>query len=90
LAKSRQSGLSFDLPSATPTLQGMFPRASFKDGIKRFKIDESVDFVFACKAGNKLGLMFSHSPREIVGHANVQRTIWLACENVNKEHHVHR
>ena len=31
-----------------------------------------------------------HAAQKIVGHANVQRTIRLACENVNKEHHVHR
>jgi hypothetical protein len=78
------------LPSAAPAFQGMFSRTSFKDGIERFKIDQLVDLVFACEAGNQLGLMFQHPTRQIVGDADVQRPISLACEYVDKEHHVHR
>jgi hypothetical protein len=47
-----------DLPGAAPALQGMFSRASFEYGIERFKINELIDFVFACETGNELGLMF--------------------------------
>jgi hypothetical protein len=46
-----------DFPSTAPALQGMFSRASFKDGIERFEIDELVDLAFARETGNKLGLM---------------------------------
>src|SRR5882724_3845446 len=53
LLKSRQSGLSFSIRAIFQTR-----RQRFKDGIERFKIDESVDCVFACEAGDKLGLMF--------------------------------
>ena len=45
-------------PIAAPAFQGMFSRTSFKDGSKRFKIDQLVNFVFAREAGNQLGLMF--------------------------------
>src|SRR5260370_19693363 len=44
-----------DLPGAAPALPRMFSRASIKDGIAGFKIDESIDFVFACETSNKLG-----------------------------------
>src|SRR5258705_13109192 len=47
-----------DLPGAAPALQGMLSCASFKYGIERFKIDQLVEFVFACETGNKLGLVF--------------------------------
>jgi hypothetical protein len=60
------------LPSAAPAFQGMFSRTSFTDGIEHFKIDQLVDFVFAREAGNKLGLMFQHPTREIVGDAEIQ------------------
>jgi hypothetical protein len=78
-----------DLPCAAPPLQGMLSRARFKDGIERFEIDESIDFVFACETGNSFGLMLRQTPCEIVGDADIQRPVWLTRENVDKERRVH-
>src|ERR1700722_7597538 len=47
-----------DLPCTPPSLQGMFPCACFKKGIKRFKMNELINLVFAREAGDKLRLMF--------------------------------
>ena len=63
----------------------MFSCARIKDGIESFKIDELIDFVLPCETGSKLGLMLRQTLHEIVSDANVQRPIWLARENVDKE-----
>jgi hypothetical protein len=78
-----------DLPSATSALQGMLSRASFKNGIERFKIDELVDMVLPCETGNELGFMFRQTSRQIIGDADIQGPIWLARENVDKERRAH-
>ena len=46
----------FDLPGAPPAFQRVFARASFKDGLERFKIYKLVEAIFASETGNKPAL----------------------------------
>jgi hypothetical protein len=78
-----------DFPGTTPTFQRMFSRAGFKNGIERLEIDQQVDTVFPCEAGNELGLMLSHAPRQIIGDADIERSVSLAGEDVDEERAVH-
>src|SRR3569832_825565 len=67
----------------------MFSSARLKDGIENLEISQKTDVVFAGEPGNELGLMFRHSARKIVCHADIQRPIPLTRKNVDEARRIH-
>jgi hypothetical protein len=67
-----------DLPRATPALYLVLSRASFEDGIEHLEINELIDSMLPRKSGNEFPFMRFHAPGEIVGDADIQRSVPLA------------
>jgi hypothetical protein len=74
-----------DLPGPPPALQRMLSGARLKNSIEQFEIDETIDVVFAREARNKSRFVLCYPSSEIICDADIQRTIWLTCQNVDEE-----
>ena len=67
----------------------MLTSTGFENGSVRLEIDEPINTVLPREARNDLGLMFRHAPSQIIGHADIQRAVFLAGENLDEEMSVH-
>src|SRR6266404_7899066 len=79
----------FDLPGSPPALHRMFSRAGFKNGVERFEINEQIDAVFSGETGDEFGFVLGDAAGEIIGDADVQSSVSLACEDADEEGRVH-
>lgn len=71
------------LPIPPPSLQLLLARD--RDGIvvERLPTNERVHAVAFGESRNKTLLMFNYAANEIVRYADVQRALWLACEDID-------
>jgi len=76
-----------DLPLSVPLLNLFFSGNSRHHIICLFKVNKTSDLVPLRKAFDESGLVLVHSPLEIVRHADVERSVLLAGEYVNKVAH---
>ena len=52
------------------------------DTLEDFKVDEAMHAILVRESGDKTFTMLPHTPAEIVGYANVKRSVSLAGQNV--------
>src|SRR5262249_48764475 len=73
-----------DLPCPAPALHRMLARARFEDRAVVFEVDELGHSILARESRHRLRLVVANAANEIVGHADVERTVPLAGEDVDK------
>jgi len=78
-----------NLPGAPPPLHRMFSRTCFENRRECFEIHELIDPIFSGKARNEPSFVLGHASDEIVGNADIERSVASACENVDEVRSVH-
>src|SRR5205807_5495203 len=88
LERSRHSGFIFstsrNLPCATPTLQGAFPRTRFEHGCVFFIINEQYDAIGLGKPRHQFRLVPREPPNEVVGHPHVEYAAASICKDIDE------
>src|SRR5579864_5358108 len=70
-------------PRALVFLEPRLPRDRIGDITERLVVDEHLDAVLFGKASHKSLLVFPHTTREVIGHANVECAVSVAREDVH-------
>jgi len=73
-----------DLSVAPPLLEQVFPLAGRREVFVNFAIDEAIDLIFASEGFDATGSVLLDPSREIVRHADVERSVLTAGEDVNE------
>src|SRR5436190_23901061 len=71
------------LPGARPALDGVLPANGIRDQLEFFEIDEAMDFVAARERRGRPLLVLINARAEIARHADVERAVLAARQNVD-------
>ena len=74
-----------DLVSARPFLDPLFPMDCIHCRGKDLEINQSLYAVLLCETVDERFAMFMNSAGDIVRHADIDRTVWLAGENIDEK-----
>jgi hypothetical protein len=79
-----------DLPVTPPLLEFLLPRNGGEGIVVDFEPHQLVDAVSRSEPFDRLCPMFVHSPHDIVGHAEIERAVLLAREEIDVIGHLCR
>src|ERR1700730_14828225 len=75
-----------DLPFATPLLELFLPRNRVEDVVVAFKPNKKVNPVSRRESAGSVRLVLVHATDQIVGHPDVERPMFTACQDVDVVH----
>src|SRR5262249_46332937 len=75
-----------EFPLAFPFLDLLFPANRTFDRIVQLEPDQLVNAIARCETRDGLALVLEHPLHEIGGHANIQRPVRLAREQIDVKH----
>lgn len=77
----------FNLPRAVPFLELFLADNGFSYVIECFHIDQSMDTIFLGETVCKSVLVFIGTPRDVIGHANIECALFSNCKDINRVGH---
>jgi hypothetical protein len=76
-----------DLPASMPVLHPLLPDDRRLDVFERFEVDEPLDAIAAGEAANGPNPMFVETPGEIGRNADIDRSVFSACQDIDESAH---